>query len=89
LIPCLYRLREGDVTLKISNHNKGPGIAAGVVLMALIDMLVEKKVLTREDATNVIKRASLELGNRPHNVAAQDAAAVLTKMIIRLSDDNV
>lgn len=67
-------------------HDKGPGIAAGALVMALIEMLVEKKVLAADDPELIVKRAFIELGNRPsQNMAVQDAQRVLDKMLARLT----
>jgi hypothetical protein len=65
----------------LSGHDKGPGIAATVVLNVLLDELVNKKVLTHGDVARLLSIADGTLERMgASTVSIIDARAVLNKM---------
>ena len=62
-------------------HDKGPGIAATVVLNLLLDELVKKKLLSQGDVASLLSSADgtvERMGDTNHPVI--DARRVLNKM---------
>jgi hypothetical protein len=76
--------------INLIGHDKGPAIAAGTVLMNLLDTLIEKRVIARDEASDIIKRSAAEIrASGPSTSAALDAVRVLAKMATRLSENNI
>jgi hypothetical protein len=62
-------------------HSNGPGIAAVDVLMKLLDELVRKNVLTRDEVAGLLARADSEIATwGESNFAVIDARSVVKKM---------
>jgi hypothetical protein len=60
----------------------GNALAAGTILIALIDCLIDKGLITRSDAQGVLKSAAADL-KKETTVAAAEATAVIAKLVGR------
>jgi hypothetical protein len=65
---------------KLTEHDKGPGIAAIVVLNVLIDELVKKKVIDHGEVARILSIADGAISGMGETTAMQDARRVLDKM---------
>lgn len=61
-------------------HDKGPGIAANVILLKLLDLLVKNKVITRGDINVMLATADAQIAAWGSNTAGADARRVINKM---------
>jgi len=61
-------------------HDKGPGIAAAVVMMTLLEELVARQVLTSVDRARILAVADSTISNWGDNPDIRDAREVLDKM---------
>jgi hypothetical protein len=68
--------------MDLIGHKNGPGIAASVILLNLIDALVQNDALPANTKARVlaISKAQIEQWGTT-NIAVQDAVAVLDKLI--------
>jgi len=66
--------------INLATHDKGPGIAAAVVMLALIDELVKKGVLAQADVARILAVADGIIGQWGSIASAADARNVLNKM---------
>jgi hypothetical protein len=73
--------REGPM-FKQSAH--GNALAAGHVLIALMDTLIDKGVITRSDAQDVLSRAAAEVKKtNATTVAGTEAQSVIASLLGR------
>ena len=62
-------------------HDRGPGIAASVILKVLMDELVDKSILNAADVARILDIADSALtGMGANNIAVRDARDVVKKM---------
>ena len=66
--------------INLSAHDKGPGIAASVVMLVLIDELVAKKVLNQHDVARILAIADGIIGSWGNLTSVNDARRVLNQM---------
>jgi hypothetical protein len=66
---------------KLLGHERGPGIAANVIMLKLLDLLVQNDVITRDDMNLLLASADATIAQwGASNVGVQDARAVIAKM---------
>lgn len=69
------------MTGDLLGHSNGPGIAAGMVLLNLIDALVKKGVLSQGEVANLLAVTDAQIAQWGEaNIAVRDARKVLDKM---------
>jgi hypothetical protein len=66
--------------INLTGSDKGPGIAASVVMLVLIDELVKKDVLTHSDVARILAIADGIIQGWGQIASAQDARRVLDQM---------
>jgi len=67
--------------LNLIGHDKGPGIAACVLLSVMIEELVSKKILSTSDVDRILANTDSTLAVMAvNNVAIKDARTVVGKM---------
>ncbi len=63
----------------------GVGLALGAVLTELIDLLIERGIITHDDANHVLRGALDGLGKSNTAISHIDATALINQLIERLN----
>lgn len=66
--------------INLTTNDKGPGIAASVVMLVLMDELVKKNIISRADLSRIMAIADGIITGWGNVASAQDAKRVLDQM---------